>query len=313
MDDEPTAEEASALVKFQEVRSLAITVKSRETALAFRPRPSDVLVSTAPKCGTTWMTQICHQLRSGGSMDFDEITRVVPFLEAGLDLGQDINADHPWQPRVFKTHLSWKLCPQGGKYIIVVRHPYDVSVSQWRFHQGLMFPDGAIRCNTYVQQVWVKNGMRGVQHVSGGYVQSGTALHHFMSWWPHRHDDNVLFMFYEDLRQNLEGSVRMVADFLGVTDTQSIEAAVRMSTFDYMFENRKQFDGGFIRSARISSMGLPLLSGKGVGHVVSGGGNRDLLNEKTRSLIDELWRVVCQPVTNAGNYEEWRSMFHAEQ
>jgi len=35
---------------------------------------------TPPKCGTTWMQQIVHGLRTRGSMDFNEITRVVPFL-----------------------------------------------------------------------------------------------------------------------------------------------------------------------------------------------------------------------------------------
>ena len=32
----------------------------------FKPRATDVLITTAPKAGTTWMQQILHQLRSGG-------------------------------------------------------------------------------------------------------------------------------------------------------------------------------------------------------------------------------------------------------
>ena len=43
-------------------------------------RPSDVFVVTYPKCGTTWVTQILHALRTAGSMDFGEITEVVPWV-----------------------------------------------------------------------------------------------------------------------------------------------------------------------------------------------------------------------------------------
>jgi hypothetical protein len=42
----------------------------------FEPRSSDVFIVTYPKCGTTWVTQIAHSLRTRGSMDFDEITEV---------------------------------------------------------------------------------------------------------------------------------------------------------------------------------------------------------------------------------------------
>ena len=53
----------------------------------FKPRPSDVFIVTFPKCGTTWMTQICHMLR-GGDMNFGEITEVCPWDEMAMICGQ---------------------------------------------------------------------------------------------------------------------------------------------------------------------------------------------------------------------------------
>ena len=53
---------------------------SSEYGLNFKPRPSDVFIVTYPKCGTTWMTQICHMLR-GGDMNYGEITEVCPWDE----------------------------------------------------------------------------------------------------------------------------------------------------------------------------------------------------------------------------------------
>ena len=49
--------------------------------LAFRPRPTDVVISPYSKSGTTWMQQIVHGLRTRGDMDFDDISRVVPWIE----------------------------------------------------------------------------------------------------------------------------------------------------------------------------------------------------------------------------------------
>lgn len=315
MDDQPDENERLALAALRQSRSLLASPESGRAALAFQPRRSDVFVTTAPKCGTTWMTQICHQLRSGGDMDFDELTRVVPFLELGVDMGQDLDADHAWKPRVFKTHLSRHQCPKGGRYITVVRHPYDVAVSQWAFHQGWMFSHGAIRCNTYVQQIWLKSGQPAVQDLSGGYLQSGTALHHYMSWWPQRHNPNVLFVFYEDMKENLEREISRVASFLGITDPTRIANANEMASFEFMYANQGKFDDNFVKSYQNTRMGLAESAGsnKACGKVSTAGGKRDLLNMTSRGLIDQVWAEVCQPVTNASSYDDWRKLFHDEQ
>ena len=61
--------------------------ESSEYGRGFKPRPSDVFIVTYPKCGTTWMTQICHMLR-GGDMNFGEITEVCPWDEMAMICGQ---------------------------------------------------------------------------------------------------------------------------------------------------------------------------------------------------------------------------------
>eukprot|EP00964_Phaeocystis_antarctica_P023239 scaffold13003_cov70-Phaeocystis_antarctica.AAC.5 len=63
---------------------------------AFQPQPSDVFVVTYPKCGTTWVTQILHALRTGGSMDFGEITEVVPWDILAHDCGQKLDGAQVW-------------------------------------------------------------------------------------------------------------------------------------------------------------------------------------------------------------------------
>ena len=89
------------------------------TGLAYRPESTDVFVTPYPKCGTTWVQQIVHGLRTGGSMDFDEITAVVPWLELASDMGMDVHAPQMASPRAFKSHLSYDEIPKGGRYINV--------------------------------------------------------------------------------------------------------------------------------------------------------------------------------------------------
>ena len=42
---------------------------------------------------TTWIQQIVHMLRSGGDMDFDDISRVSPWIEVAFALGGDLDAE----------------------------------------------------------------------------------------------------------------------------------------------------------------------------------------------------------------------------
>ena len=77
-------------------------------SIKLSPRPTDVIVTTPPKSGTTWVMHICHQLRTGGSEpDFLAQEDVVPILDVSDFLGQDLDTmKQPSEPpRVFATHV----------------------------------------------------------------------------------------------------------------------------------------------------------------------------------------------------------------
>ena len=79
------------------------TNEGREKAISFVPRSTDVIVVTPAKCGTTWMQQIMHQLRSGGDMTFEDIDDVVPWIMLAHDLGQDLDAEHKISTQMFQV------------------------------------------------------------------------------------------------------------------------------------------------------------------------------------------------------------------
>ena len=94
-----------------------------DCAVDFEFKPDDVLVCSGPKCGTTWMLQIVHSLRSHGNMDFEEIDEVAPILEFGKDpLFPRLDTPQPFPSRLFMTHLPYSLTPKVPcKQIIVTR------------------------------------------------------------------------------------------------------------------------------------------------------------------------------------------------
>ena len=97
--------------------------------LSFQPRPTDVFIATFAKSGTTLLQQIVHGLRTGGDMDFEDISEVVPWIEMAVDTGIDATAAQRAEPRAFKTHLDWGALPKGGRAIWVVRDPESVAGS----------------------------------------------------------------------------------------------------------------------------------------------------------------------------------------
>ena len=119
MPFESTASSCAAMDALKRRLSGFESEDGRRRGLAFRPRPSDVLVTTTPKAGTTLMQQLCHQLRAGGDESFGEISDegVVPWIELAADCGIDLEAPQPAEPRIFKTHCWQPHCPKGGKNI----------------------------------------------------------------------------------------------------------------------------------------------------------------------------------------------------
>ena len=70
-----------------------VSPSSKRIAEAYRLRPSDVVVLSFPKTGTTWTQTVCEQLRTNaeGYDGFDDITERQPWLEFAHDCGQDLD------------------------------------------------------------------------------------------------------------------------------------------------------------------------------------------------------------------------------
>jgi hypothetical protein len=277
-----------------ELRALGasfMTAEGRARGLALRTRPDDVIISTFPKCGTTWLQQIVHGLRTGGSMDFDEITEVVPWLELAHDMGVDPEAPQVAEPRVFKSHLAFDEVPRGARYVNAIRDPGDVLVSMYRFFEGWRFEPGSISLDGFALDYFVHRDY----------------WSHVLSWWRARQRDDVLLLCYEDMLADHAGTVRRIASFIGVDGGEDLLAtAVGQSTLAFMKAHERQFDDHLVREARDAACGLP--AGGHSTKVASGtaGSARAGLSQAALAALDDAWRTRMIPHTGLADYRAMR-------
>lgn len=235
---------------------------------AFQARPTDVLITTAPKAGTTWMQQILHQLRSGGDDRFYSIFREVPWLELPHDeltLEQRLAAfDKLPEPRVFKTHCTREQTPGIGtaRIILTTRDPRDCCVS---FYHHLRDLTDAVKERSGIQ---IPETME--QHVEY-WLRFGGWYRNVKSWWPLRDHPGVLMLRYEDLKTDLRAGLDRIIDFLGwsVSD-EEMARVMEYCSFQWMKQNAARFTrqghrdeeyfkpGGFIRRGVIGDFQLEL-------------------------------------------------------
>ena len=226
----PRTRLAQSFDEMLEAKSLLFPPVTFERGKLFAPRPSDVIVTPWSKSGTTWLQQIAHGLRSGGDMDFDDISRLSPWIEVADALGVDLDADQGWTPRIFKSHYSYAAVPKGARYIVAFREPHRVMVSYYRFYEGWLFESGTVSLDEYLAPH--------LDRSSGKDYWS-----HMASWWARRGDPKVLLLSFELMHEDLEKTVRRVADFIGISaDDGLISLVTRQSTLEFMLEHEHRFN-----------------------------------------------------------------------
>jgi hypothetical protein len=280
---------ATTMAELQVKLASFISTEGRAAGLAFQPRPTDVVITPYPKCGTTWLQQMVHSLRTGGDLDFDDISRVVPWIETAADLGLDLEAEQRAQPRAFKSHLPWTTVPKGGRYLVAVRDPRDALVSVHRFFEGWFFEPGSIDVETLGR---------------ARFLEGRSYYEHLVSWWEHRDDPEVLLLAYEQMLAAPEETVRRVAAFIGVEATdERLATALDESSLATMRANENRYDDCMMRAWSERNCDLP--PGSASGKVGTGGigSHRGELSEAFLAELDATWRETIGVECGLDSYE----------
>ena len=216
-----------------------------------------------------------------------------------------MNADQGFTPRAFKTHCWYDHCPKadGVKYIVVVRDPHDVALSFFSFFEGWFFQPGEVSLDEFVRGFWLARG------VPSSPLNNASYFHHLLSWWAHRADPNVLFLFYEDLKADLAGHVARICAFLSLDDAEArCKLAVDHSSFAFMSAHGSHFDERHSKIARNAACGLPEDAGLRNSKVRAGesGAGRPALSTELAAEIDARWKEVVGGETGCTSYAELR-------
>lgn len=164
------------------------------SAITREPRPEDVFVVT-------------YFSRSGG----DLAQTIIHNILRGTQPPSALKVPQPMQvqgrPASVLTHLPFGLTFRSdrAKYIYIARNPYHCSVLF--YEQTLNYEENSTED--------ALEGFPGFfEDFINGDAPCGDYLGDVLSWYERRFDDNVLFLTYEELVDELKTTVLRIADFL---------------------------------------------------------------------------------------------------
>lgn len=285
-----------------QARTQCVEPKLAESAargMAYQPQPSDLFISPYAKCGTTWVQQIVHGLRTQGDMNFDDIMRVMPWVEMAHWAGLDLNAPQPGGFQAFKSHLSWTSIPKGGRYIVSFRDPKDALVSFYNFVNGYFWQTDSVSITEFAR-------VRYLVYQGDGWERSYWA--HLVSWWEQRQNPQVLLLSYEGMKADLPGTVETIADFLAIDlDAELFEIVVRQASLDFMRTHKPKFADPIMLAASANHGWVP--PSDAITKVKTGrvGDHRTELPVEIGAEMDAIWRETVEPRTGLASYQDLRA------
>jgi Sulfotransferase domain len=278
---------------FEKIRKFR-TPEGEARGLAYKPARNDIFILTPPKCGTTWMQQIVHGIQTRGSMNFDEITRVIPWLEMAEELGIDIHLPQA-APKTFKTHLTLERVPKGGKYISVVRDPMDAMLSHYRFFEGWLFEKDSISIEEFALKFYIER------------PGENSYWRHVISIWERRAEKNILPLCFENIKMDLAGTIERVADFIEVDlNNESKEIVLMQSNIEFMKAHNDKFDDHIVRSSPNHMLNIPADGATSKVKTGKVGESRKFVSTETRDLFDQIWQEEITARTGLNSYQDLR-------
>jgi len=213
----------------------------------FKFRDDDIIVGTYAKSGTTWTQQIISQLIFNGQAGLP-VAEMSPWLDLRVPPAQVKleGLEAQTHRRFIKTHLPVDALVYSprAKYIYIARDGRDVVWSLYNHHitanekwyaalndtPGLVGPPIGKPVDSVVQSYhdWLDQD---------GYPW-WPYWENISSWWNIRHLPNLKLLHFANLKNDMEGEIRALANFLEIpSDGLNWPAILKHCSFDYMKEN----------------------------------------------------------------------------
>lgn len=233
--------EAKAMVLVRRVIDKPKSWPKPEGLDVYKPRESDVVVTTFPKSGTTLTQQLTYQtvIATGGAgekdpdgMTFEDLCEVAPWVDFGPKHGF---VDFESNPRVFKSHVTPTLFKDTiQKHVVVIRNPkaYPASALDFLFEGWAGEDCKDVRVLEKVYHEFLAIRLLGLGEGFGFPFDKDDVAHQDESsetkkklpvgpWFLHSKSwvdgmrKNTLFLFYEDIVADMGEAAKKIAKFIG--------------------------------------------------------------------------------------------------
>ena len=241
----------------QPLRRYKSFISDNERWAGFEFRPDDIVISTPPKAGTTWMQALCAMLIFDSVELPARLSTLSPWFDMNLHAPDDMRAALAAQQhrRFIKTHTPLDGLPYDERvtYVCVGRDPRDVGMSTVHHMRNTKVetvvatragavglddltelgapppPDIAADAAAYFR-LWM-------EEEDSRYMMSTLAgvLHHLDTFWERRDAPNVALFHYSDLSADLPGQLRRLAAALDIdVDDDRVAAYAAAGSFGEM-------------------------------------------------------------------------------
>ncbi|HTQ13738.1 MAG TPA: sulfotransferase domain-containing protein [Rhizomicrobium sp.] len=216
----------------------------------FHPRKGDIIVATPPKCGTTWTQMICALLVHQSPGLPQPLTVLSRWFDRHSEPAKEVAAHFDAQPfrRIVKTHTPLDGLPywDDATYVFCGRDPRDAFLSLVD-HLGNLSPETVAEATrrtnlppgfrfptdpddmfplwfTHGNQPWLEDGF-----------PAGPLFYLTQTFWDFRGLDNIVFLHYQDLVDDLDGEMRRLSAALGIAvDETRWPGLVQAARFESM-------------------------------------------------------------------------------
>ncbi|XP_073110410.1 cytosolic sulfotransferase 12 isoform X4 [Elaeis guineensis] len=262
----------------------------------FKPRPTDVILVTQPKAGTTWLKALAFAIVNRSNYSFSQhplLSRnpheCVPFIDLPYVGGHAADYKSLAQPRLLATHIPYSLLPASVadsdcRLVYLCRDPKDVLVSLWHFMKA-MKPE-------------IMELSPAFEMFCDGATPYGPVWEHNLEYWREslRRPEKVLFLKYEEIVAEPMRSVKSLAEFMGCPFSEeeerdgAVEEVVRLCSFEKL------------SSMEVNKRGVGLMGGVTIqqANFFRKGKVGDWVNHLSRDMAERLDRLVHEKLNGSG-------------
>ncbi|PWA66969.1 P-loop containing nucleoside triphosphate hydrolase [Artemisia annua] len=214
----------------------------------FQAQPSNVFLASHPKSGTTWLKAlafaIVNRAMLKNSTDSNTVHPLlttsshecVPFMETQSFLNNPYHAND-----LIATHLPYSLLPKSiissnCRIVYICRNPKDVFISFWHFMDKLR--------DNLSPPIKLEDAF---ELFSRGVSPNGSCWDHVVGYRKAslERPDQVLFLFYEEMKKDPKNEVRKLAKFIGYPFSEEedvdeeVEKIIELCSFEKLSKANK--------------------------------------------------------------------------